>query len=132
MIDLYSFPFLLLFFFFLMIRRPPRSTLFPYTTLFRPHRPHAHLPCLKCRDRVGVAVDIAGFEDAHGAPADLAAGDQLVDLTGHTASSLSRMRSRISAAVRGSTTSGSPESDEHSIPMSPSYPMPPSAAKIDE
>src|SRR2546427_8857335 len=41
------------FFFFLMIRRPPRSTLFPYTTLFRSraprHRadvhppPHAHV-----------------------------------------------------------------------------------------
>src|SRR5258708_12446962 len=28
---------LLKFFFFLMIRRPPRSTLFPYTTLFRSH-----------------------------------------------------------------------------------------------
>src|SRR2546422_5040966 len=27
--------YLSLFFFFLMIRRPPRSTLFPYTTLFR-------------------------------------------------------------------------------------------------
>src|SRR2546430_17209108 len=27
--------FLFYFFFFLMIRRPPRSTLFPYTTLFR-------------------------------------------------------------------------------------------------
>src|SRR3954449_11825120 len=27
-----------LFFFFLMIRRPPRSTLFPYTTLFRSTR----------------------------------------------------------------------------------------------
>src|SRR5690348_18151813 len=27
-----------LLFFFLMIRRPPRSTLFPYTTLFRSHR----------------------------------------------------------------------------------------------
>src|SRR5215469_18258623 len=27
--------FCVLFFFFLMIRRPPRSTLFPYTTLFR-------------------------------------------------------------------------------------------------
>src|SRR2546430_14283376 len=26
------------FFFFLMIRRPPRSTLFPYTTLFRSQR----------------------------------------------------------------------------------------------
>src|SRR2546426_6748942 len=29
------FTILFLFFFFLMIRRPPRSTLFPYTTLFR-------------------------------------------------------------------------------------------------
>src|SRR5438552_18434199 len=28
------------FFFFLMIRRPPRSTLFPYTTLFRSHTRH--------------------------------------------------------------------------------------------
>src|SRR3990170_7929505 len=28
------------FFFFLMIRRPPRSTLFPYTTLFRSQREH--------------------------------------------------------------------------------------------
>src|SRR5947209_20578106 len=28
---------LVLFFFFLMLRRPPRSTLFPYTTLFRSH-----------------------------------------------------------------------------------------------
>src|SRR6266403_4177499 len=27
--------YVLFFFFFLMIRRPPRSTLFPYTTLFR-------------------------------------------------------------------------------------------------
>src|SRR6266481_9130835 len=27
-------------FFFLMIRRPPRSTLFPYTTLFRSRRTH--------------------------------------------------------------------------------------------
>src|SRR6476661_10227605 len=36
-LDLYVFLsfFLVFFFFFLMIRRPPRSTLFPYTTLFR-------------------------------------------------------------------------------------------------
>src|SRR6266513_3243920 len=32
---IYNALFLCLFFFFLMIRRPPRSTLFPYTTLFR-------------------------------------------------------------------------------------------------
>src|SRR3954449_9187354 len=35
--------------FFLMIRRPPRSTLFPYTTLFRSHtselQSHSHLVC---------------------------------------------------------------------------------------
>src|SRR5260221_780194 len=35
---------LLFIFFFLMIRRPPRSTLFPYTTLFRSHhrKPSIH------------------------------------------------------------------------------------------
>src|SRR2546426_3576347 len=32
-----------LFFFFLMIRRPPRSTLFPYTTLFRSDSHHGAL-----------------------------------------------------------------------------------------
>src|SRR3989442_12983583 len=32
------------FFFFLMIRRPPRSTLFPYTTLFRSHLPRRPEP----------------------------------------------------------------------------------------
>src|SRR5690348_18511348 len=34
-LSLLSYLFLDYFFFFLMIRRPPRSTLFPYTTLFR-------------------------------------------------------------------------------------------------
>src|SRR6266511_5850100 len=32
---IYTYTLLFFFFFFLMIRRPPRSTLFPYTTLFR-------------------------------------------------------------------------------------------------
>src|SRR5215510_2848712 len=36
------------FFFFLMIRRPPRSTLFPYTTLFRSA---AELRCRRCSAR---------------------------------------------------------------------------------
>src|SRR5689334_23950637 len=30
-----------------MIRRPPRSTLFPYTTLFRSHRDFGHRPELQ-------------------------------------------------------------------------------------
>src|SRR2546426_7093231 len=37
-------------FFFLMIRRPPRSTLFPYTTLFRSKG------SLTGRDKIGVRV----------------------------------------------------------------------------
>src|SRR6266436_6920515 len=36
------------FFFFLMIRRPPRSTLFPYTTLFRSSE--------RCRPRLALGV----------------------------------------------------------------------------
>src|SRR5688572_33097388 len=44
---------IILFFFFLMIRRPPRSTLFPYTTLFRSNelrmaRSHAEKPPAAC------------------------------------------------------------------------------------
>src|SRR5438477_10320472 len=46
------------FFFFLMIRRPPRSTLFPYTTLFRSRGPPPAQPGLgsggggtRCRPR---------------------------------------------------------------------------------
>src|SRR5216683_4051014 len=41
-----------LFFFFLMIRRPPRSTLFPYTTLFRSgRRPSRWRRCARNRVR---------------------------------------------------------------------------------
>src|SRR5258708_30526008 len=45
---------LALFFFFLMIRRPPRSTLFPYTTLFRSDH---HLPELLPHVREAVGHD---------------------------------------------------------------------------
>src|SRR6266511_5582131 len=40
--------FFLFFFFFLMIRRPPRSTLFPYTTLFRSDRAAGRLGRNEC------------------------------------------------------------------------------------
>src|SRR5574337_1375274 len=42
----------ILFFFFLMIRRPPRSTLFPYTTLFRSHHATDDRPPRGPADRV--------------------------------------------------------------------------------
>src|SRR5256885_10697072 len=47
------------FFFFLMIRRPPRSTLFPYTTLFRSGdgRDLLELGLVLLADRLGQLVD---------------------------------------------------------------------------
>src|SRR6266496_5971998 len=41
--------FIFSFFFFLMIRRPPRSTLFPYTTLFRSWQPALLEGVRECR-----------------------------------------------------------------------------------
>src|SRR5687767_15361450 len=49
---------ILYFFFFLMIRRPPRSTLFPYTTLFRSPESVAHA------GRVHLHVDAWSHIDA--------------------------------------------------------------------
>src|SRR5438132_10860140 len=47
--------FILLLFFFLMIRRPPRSTLFPYTTLFRSYR-EIEQPKVKNLERTGLVI----------------------------------------------------------------------------
>src|SRR3712207_9396636 len=70
-----------IFFFFLMIRRPPRSTLFPYTTLFRSRLPDAvmqvrrgygcHVP--RWRGHAPAALPTRGSEavredDGRGAP----------------------------------------------------------------
>src|SRR5688572_33407190 len=48
---------LFFFFFFLMIRRPPRSTLFPYTTLFRSVLGRRGEHHEEARDVRAVAVD---------------------------------------------------------------------------
>src|SRR3989454_6268442 len=67
-------PYVVLLFFFLMIRRPPRSTLFPYTTLFRSvplshhdlplrlrHRGHERLQGTEHRLRSDEVRDPAGL-----------------------------------------------------------------------
>src|SRR3712207_7590539 len=46
-----------MFFFFLMIRRPPRSTLFPYTTLFQSERIECH-PASRIGERRHVHVHV--------------------------------------------------------------------------
>src|SRR2546430_17667404 len=54
-------------FFFLMIRRPPRSTLFPYTTLFRSHGVVAKLVAqAQHRGCPRLAVESAGEQGEHG------------------------------------------------------------------
>src|SRR3989454_12049867 len=55
-------------FFFLMIRRPPRSTLFPYTTLFRSHptgRDREALAPQLLLDQRGVIGDVFGRSEEH-------------------------------------------------------------------
>src|SRR2546428_4399326 len=54
------------FFFFLMIRRPPRSTLFPYTTLFRSHAERVLVLDLEqVRDLVEGAGDVGVRSEEH-------------------------------------------------------------------
>src|SRR3712207_9518425 len=47
-------------FFFLMIRRPPRSTLFPYTTLFRSARPQVAMDDAVAMSVVDGVANLAG------------------------------------------------------------------------
>src|SRR5256885_6383745 len=54
----------MIFFFFLMIRRPPRSTLFPYTTLFRSKgKPHIGEGINKVLDKLAEANGLKGVID---------------------------------------------------------------------
>src|SRR2546422_5083147 len=75
-----------------MIRRPPRSTLFPYTTLFRSHELRRHVVA------AGVLHDVRDGRDslerrAHAVPVVLAQKDhgQLVRSEEHTSELQSRL-----------------------------------------
>src|SRR3712207_9262039 len=48
------------FFFFLMIRRPPRSTLFPYTTLFRSGHTGRRATSIQEQQRLLTAIEDRG------------------------------------------------------------------------
>src|SRR2546430_8040606 len=60
------------FFFFLMIRRPPRSTLFPYTTLFRSQQAvywgSARREELEHRAKVEVVIDFLEIQHIRKTP----------------------------------------------------------------
>src|SRR2546423_4830155 len=57
----------MLFFFFLMIRRPPRSTLFPYTTLFRSGLVVSDIEAAR-EDLVARGVEVSGVFHGNGDP----------------------------------------------------------------
>src|SRR2546422_10017643 len=104
MLDSIFFAFLS-FFFFLMIRRPPRSTLFPYTTLFRSPERGEH-----CADRPEDEVrlpEAEGRQQEQGRPE----GDQGSELEAlqrplsgdggpHRAAQVANLAQELSAAAR--------------------------------
>src|ERR1022692_5198505 len=87
-------------FFFLMIRRPPRSTLFPYTTLFRsaqaelpprggthrpgrgprPHRSEEHTSELQSPCNLVCRLLLEKKKIRHSRPADRRAMDRIADM----------------------------------------------------
>src|SRR3712207_8191208 len=78
-----------------MIRRPPRSTLFPYTTLFRSYRVRIRArdepDVLRERDRLGdVVAEDAGDVD----PADAPLDDGLAELALRSEEHTSELQSR--------------------------------------
>src|SRR3712207_7043384 len=81
------------FFFFLMIRRPPRSTLFPYTTLFRSQVADALHDLLVAHpaDRAAGATDGVERVRAVGGVADV---QRLGDAGGRSEEHTSELQSR--------------------------------------
>src|SRR3712207_8339031 len=59
-----------------MIRRPPRSTLFPYTTLFR-----SEVTCLTCAERTPMAATLARVDAGEEDPACATCGGILKSAT---------------------------------------------------
>src|SRR3712207_7488213 len=61
-----------------MIRRPPRSTLFPYTTLFRSVQPqaggvrHAEIYAGRILNALGAVYNVAGYDVASSASVGIA------------------------------------------------------------
>ena len=82
-----------------MIRRPPRSTLFPYTTLFRSRISQTDIPVLTCAS----VKDENGYRFAIGArPARAQIYAQLVDKTAEQMAEAVRAEIKTGSSLRGS------------------------------
>src|SRR3712207_8336262 len=67
-------------FFFLMIRRPPRSTLFPYTTLFRSNMTTTHIVDVDAGDTIDGGDGADTVEYGYAAPPEIARSVSLDDV----------------------------------------------------
>src|SRR5438105_13766331 len=100
--------FLLLF--FLMIRRPPRSTLFPYTTLFRSNRIKLLEEILSFRMQ-GVEFDNGDmYVDGHKAASDVR--DEFVSVTEKLMDELAQCYNVLPQLDINNTIDHRPEGDE--------------------
>src|SRR5882762_1159013 len=131
----YIFSPFIFFFFFLMIRRPPRSTLFPYTTLFRSFRRLHQLPplrrvqsCLRfcaCNLRKGAGEKLWWLERAlkteSASDRRRAAGSMCGAADGVAQNpSLSKRKSCATVELRRSTGYLSPSHNGHAVAFIPS------------
>src|SRR3989454_12059257 len=121
-------PFLLLlygehrffFFFFLMIRRPPRSTLFPYTTLFRSLERGDEVRCLV---RNPAKAQTLGWNDVRiirgdlDQPDALAAGCAGADVVFHVAGRISARDLREFMRANRDGTANVLEAASHAPPQ---------------
>src|SRR3712207_7743244 len=82
-------------FFFLMIRRPPRSTLFPYTTLFRSDIAFA---AARSRDRLRAARERVGVVAISGAVGTYSLIDPSVEVVVAGALGLDRKSTRLNSS----------------------------------
>src|SRR3712207_7200482 len=91
----------LFFFFFLMIRRPPRSTLFPYTTLFRSLRRMGAGWRLDMRELVLMRQSMAASHtaDQRPTPQELYANMAIDESVARSEEHTSELQSHISYAV---------------------------------
>src|SRR3712207_7257201 len=90
-------------FFFLMIRRPPRSTLFPYTTLFRspgypPHRARERAAGLDDRRRPAARSAAAGLRLGSLRPDAAGGGRAEGTVAPHGAAHIDRKSTRLNSS----------------------------------
>src|SRR3712207_8426223 len=102
-------------FFFLMIRRPPRSTLFPYTTLFRSRRdPVGPRPAVRHSPRPGLPrVAVKSSLGLRAARLCLLPVHQLYTSVGESSSVQRSTRGTKSACLCGFANLGGRRSEEH-------------------